>query len=110
MVKIEIISETPVSMGDVKEKLDEIKKRDNEIGFRSGKTQEFLHALSLEKKSKEFVKKIEELNIPRLKPEHAIKIVDLMPKTVDELKTILQGYTLTVTNENLSKIVKVLEE
>ena len=34
-------------------------------------------------------------------------IADIIPETVDDLKMILQGYTLTVTNDNLKKIVDV---
>lgn len=109
MSKIEIISETPVSMSELKDNLEAIRNRDGELGFRSGKTQEFLQSVQLSGKSKELVKKIEELNIPRLKHEQVIKIVDLMPKSVDELKIIIQGYTLTISNENLTKIASLLE-
>jgi len=36
---------------------------------------------------------------------HIIKIIDVMPKNVEELKAMLQSYTITVNNENLKKIV-----
>jgi DNA-directed RNA polymerase subunit F len=110
MTKPEIISETPLSMSEVRESLDKIKEKSTELTFRSGRTHDFLQTLPLSKNSGELGKKIEELNVPRLKPEHIIKIVDLMPKTVDELKIIIQGYTLTVSNENLSKIVNIVKE
>ena len=48
--------------------------------------------------------------IPRLKEIHIKKIVSLLPKTIEGLKLILQGYTITVKDEAVKKILKVLED
>jgi DNA-directed RNA polymerase subunit F len=64
----------------------------------------------LKKKAEELKEKIEKLAIPRLKDEHIIKITDLMPANVEVLKVLLQAYTITVTQENLKKIVGVVQE
>ena len=111
MSKIEILNQHPISMAQAKEELETIKKRDGELNFRGQKTEEYLASFSLQKKNAdEIYKKLEELGIPRMKPEHIIKIVDLAPATMEELKCALQGYTLTITAENLKKIVTILEE
>ncbi|MBW2989615.1 hypothetical protein KY358_04840 [Candidatus Woesearchaeota archaeon] len=104
----EIISEKPISMGSLKQELEKIKKRDKELGFRAARTQEYLEHFEIIKNSDEIYKKIEALNIPRLKDQHIVKILDIQPKTLDELKAIIQGYTITVNNENLKKIVEVI--
>ena len=106
MVKPEIIQESPISMADLKEELSKIKKKDEKLNFRAEKTEEYLNQftiLSL-KKYQELKEKLEKLKIPRLKEEHIIKIVDLVPLSAEEVKSILQGYTITVTNDNLKKI------
>ncbi|MBI2137191.1 hypothetical protein HYU12_01585 [Candidatus Woesearchaeota archaeon] len=48
---------------------------------------------------------IRKLDVPRLRDEHIIKIVDLMPRSVDELKIIMQGSVVTISAENMKKIV-----
>lgn len=101
----EIISEAPVSIGDLKKELEKIKKRDKELNFRATRTEEYLQHFSPLKNLEELSKKIEALKIPRLKEQHIIKIIDILPKTLDELKAVLQGYALTVNNENLKKII-----
>lgn len=112
MAKPEILNEEPISIVDLKEELEKIKKRDGELNFRANKTEEYLGqfvTLST-KKAAEMKDKIEKLKIPRLKAEHIMKIIDLMPANVESLKVMLQGYTLTVSQENIKKIVGAVEE
>ena len=106
----EIISEKPIDIGELKKELEKIKKRDKELNFRAARTEEYLQHFSPLKNSEELFKKIEALKIPRLKEQHIIKIIDILPKTLDELKTILQGYTITVNNENLKKLVDAINK
>lgn len=107
-----VIHEEAVTMSEVKDILKDIKKRDEELTFRANKTEENLNALSTldTKTSAELKKKLEDLKIPRFKDVHVNKIVDTLPETVDELKVILQGYTITVTNDNLKKIADVVKD
>jgi len=107
-----ILSEDPISMAELKEQLKQIKKRDTELNFRAGKTEEYLnHFATLSKKEvNEFSKKLKDIDIPRLKPEHIIKIADTLPDSVDEVKSTLQGYTITVSKENMKKISDVVSE
>jgi len=104
---MELIEETPISMAELAEDIEKIKKRDKEPSIRVTKTEEYLQSLLQLKraKQKEIEEKIEKLGVPRLKADHIKKITDLMPKTEEELKVILQGYTITVTKENIKKIV-----
>lgn len=108
-----IESEEPITMIDVKKRLDAIKKQDEELNFRAQKTYDYLNEnvqIKTEKKAKEIYQKIEDLNIPRLKPMHIIKMIDTMPISSDELKSIISGYTLTITNDNLKKIISALDD
>jgi len=108
----EIVIETPITMVEMRSELEKIQKREKEFNLRALKTFEHINQfLELdEKKSQEIYVKIEKLNIPRLKEQHIKKIIDLMPKTVEDLKVVLQGYTLTVNNENMKKIVDVIRK
>jgi len=108
----EIINEEPITMSELKDELNKIKKQEKELNFRSNKTLEFLNKFTMLDKAKtqELRKKIADLKIPRFKEQHITKIVDVLPRTISELKLVLQGYTISVTNENLKKIAGILQE
>ena len=109
---IKILSSEPVSMVELKDMLGRIKIRDGELNFRSNKTMEYLEQFVgiQPKEAAELKNKLVKLDIPRLKEEHADKIVDLLPQSIDSLKVILQGYTMTVNQENMKKIVDLVRE
>ena len=107
MVKPIVLNQNPVSMIDLKTELEDIKKRDTELNFRSQKVEEYLgQFIQNEKKVyDEIIKKIEALKISRLKPEMLIKILDTLPRTLDDMKNILQGFVVSLSNEDMKKIM-----
>jgi len=106
---LQIIKETPMTLAEVKSELSKIQKKE-ELSFRSNKTNEYLQQLDIMSltKSDELRKKLEGLKLPRLKEEHIVKIIDVLPATVNDLKVLLQGYTVTVNQENMKKIVETV--
>ena len=104
----EIISENPISAYQLKEELSKIKQRDKELNFRAVKTEEHLEHISPSKNTNALFDKISKLNISRLKEQHIYKIIDIMPAAVKDLKLVMQGYTLSLNNENMKKIVDAL--
>ncbi len=111
MVTNEVLGEKPLTMVEMKEELQKIKKRDGELNFRANKTEDYLnHFIKLSaKKSEELFEEITKLDIPRLKEAHIVKIVDLIPSDIDQIKAVLQGYVLSVSDDNLKKILNVLK-
>ncbi len=106
-----ILSEAPITMAQLKDDLKKIYKRDEELNFRATKTDEYLKNfvhLNLTK-AKELQKALEGLNVPRLKEEHIVKLIDLLPGSIEELKTIFSGYTVTVSADNQKKIVETIK-
>jgi len=112
MSKPIVIQESPVCLAEVKEELGKIKKRDGELNFRANKTEDYLNTVAKisAKKAKDLCKSLEALEIPRLKELHLKKIVDTLPKTLKEVKVVLQGYTVSISNENMQKIVDVITQ
>jgi len=108
---IKIISEEAISMFELKKELEEIEKKDKELNFRSNKTKDYLNNfISLnEKQYEDLRKKIKSLKIPRLKEDHIIKILDVLPRNLEELKSALQQFTITVNNDNLKKIMETID-
>jgi DNA-directed RNA polymerase subunit F len=111
MVKPQLIGQEPVMLAEVKESLANIKERDGELSFRAGKCEDYLNDfvdLSA-KKANGLKKKIEDLSISRLKTEHVITIVDLLPETVDELKVVL-GTTVSISKKDAETVVSLVKE
>ena len=102
---LEILSETPMSAAQLKEELKKIKQKDKELNYRAAKTEEHLDHIEAHKDTKPLIEKLSKLNIQRLREQHINKIIDIMPTTVKDLKVILQGYTISINNENMKKIV-----
>jgi len=110
MTEIEIVSEKPLTLPEVKEMIVEVKKN-GELGFRANKTIEYTELFVKQKPSEtaEMKKKIEELNIMRLKDKVITKIVDLMPADAESLKMILTTENITIKQEDLGKILECLK-
>ena len=106
----QIISETPINSHILKKELERIKKRDSELNFRANRTEEYLNQIATLKNADELFDKLMKLNIPRLKEQHVHKIIDVTPTTLNDLKAVLQGYTITVNNESMKKIVDTINE
>jgi len=110
MGDMQIISETPINIYYLKKELEKVKKRDSELNFRANRTEEYLNQAASNKNMDGLFDKMMKLNIPRLKEQHIHKIIDITPTTLNDLKVILQSYTVTVNNESMKKIVDTINE
>lgn len=112
MPEIEIISENPLSLEEMKKNLEEIKKRDKELSFRAKKTEEYINAVTKNKlkKSEELKKELESLDIIRLKSKHIAKLIDTLPRDIDSLRMIFTGEAITLKQEDLAKIIEVINK
>ena len=111
MVNPQFIEQKSISLLEAKEAIESIEKRDKELNYLSNKTKEYLDQfVTLNKARKtELEKKLQDLNLTRLKDEHIAKICDFLPKTVDELKVVLQAYPLSMPKKDHEEIVKTVK-
>lgn len=114
MSKPEVLEKSPMNIVEVKEALEKIKASEEglELNFRAAKTEEYAQdfAKLKPKQAKELYDKIMALDIPRLKDQHAHKLIDLLPQSEKNVKLILAAYHTTVTAESVKKLVDVLNE
>lgn len=101
-----------MTSSDVKHTLEKIKEKEGELNYRAGKTYEYLEQFAKlnPKKSKELFEALTKLEIPRVKEQHIVKLIDVLPTTGKDVKVALQGYAVTITNENLDKIAATIAE
>lgn len=109
MVNLEIINEVPLSMQELRDKLDQVKKRDKDLNPRAIKTYDYINKFAKKNISK-LRANLEKLEILRLRDKHINKIIDILPKDIDELKSILIGENLTLKQEDLTKIVETIKK
>lgn len=111
MSEFTIIEENPVTLSILKDQLKAIEK-EGTLSFRGEKTKNYVETFELlsSKDSKKFSEEIKELNIPRLRDRHIVKILDIMPKDLDSLKILLSGETLTINSEDMKKILDVIPQ
>lgn len=108
----ELVEEIPLTAVDVREVLQKIEERDKELNYRSNKTKEYLGLfmpLSQEKKDKLY-QKLTGLKMLRLKEAHIAKIIDFLPKTVEELRIILQAYSVNMPKKDMDSIIATVKE
>jgi len=111
MGEIEIIEEKPLALTEVKTMLEKIEKRDKELTARATKVKAYLDKFVAvkDKEAEEIKKKIDGLEISRLKPRHISKIIDLMPKDMGSLRAVFAGENITLKQEDLNRILECLK-
>tara|TARA_Y100000034_G_C6832165_1_gene375720 strand:- start:18 stop:383 length:366 start_codon:yes stop_codon:yes gene_type:complete len=111
MSSTKLIEETPISLPDLKEKLEKIEKRNKELSFRGNKVRDYLNKLvKLDSATAtEIREKILALEIPRLKDRQITKIIDVLPGDIEDVKAVFTGETTTITPENIEKIVNAIK-
>jgi|SRR3989344_5177119 len=107
-----VVSETPTNLAEIKAEVEKIKKRDKEPGIRITRTDEYIQAFMplSPAKGRELYEKLLKLQIPRMKEMHYHKIVDVLPPNMNILKAVLRSYPITVSNDNIKKIVDIVKE
>lgn len=112
MASTKILSEEPLTLEEVKEKLEKIEKREREPSIRIKKTKEYLNTFTslTPKKAAELKGELEKLEIPRFKNRHIVKIIDILPQDIDSLRTIFSGEDTAIKQENLKKILEILQK
>ncbi len=102
-----VMEQETMNLFEVKDAIKAIEKRDETLGLLSQKTKEYLEAfVHLSSKDGASLKKaLEDLDLTRLKQEHIAKIIDFLPITDDELKSVLLAYPLTLPKKDKEAII-----
>lgn len=108
---IEVMNEKPLSMVELKARLEDVEKRDGELNFRAKKAKEYLDVFAAMKPSEanNIREKLNDLNIPRLREKHIAKIIDINPSDIESLKMILSGEMLTLKQDEVIKIFEAIK-
>lgn len=107
---MEIVDQRPVSLPEMEKYVQEMKKRDKELNFRAKKVEEYFNNVPKVKDHEKLLKDLQGSQISRLKPKHMALIVNIFPTDVDSLRTVLSGENITLKEEDLKKIVEIVNK
>nr|MBA4404710.1 hypothetical protein [Nanoarchaeum sp.] len=107
---MKVINERSISLPELDNYVQEMKKRDKELNFRAKKVEEYLKVVPKTKDYKKLTKELEDAQIQRLKPKLITLIINILPEDTDSLKTILTGENITLKEEDLKKIVDIVKK
>ncbi|MFA6462213.1 MAG: hypothetical protein WCV90_08180 [Candidatus Woesearchaeota archaeon] len=106
----QLVEQKSLSLSEVKVILQDAEKRDGQLNYLSTKSKEYLETfipLSPAKRE-DLIKKLGELGVTRLRDEIVAKIADFLPKTANDLKVVLQAYTMTLSKKDQDSILEVV--
>lgn len=105
---IEIISERPIPISEVKDLMGKRK----EYSYRQKLALEHIkdNAKLSEKNAKAVIEELKKLEIRRLREKDIVKIADLVPKTIDELKVILSTSATPLIKEEMEKVIEIVKK
>lgn len=112
MIVKQIISEEILTLGEVRELLDQIKKErgkeNKELGYELRKA--ITHAETFyrldAKKSRELTSEL--LKLEKMKPEIAVRIADILPMSNDEIRSIYAKERYTLSEAELKQILELV--
>lgn len=111
MPELKILKSEPFTMASLAEEMKPKSKKETITPIQ----QKVLdHSVKFSKlnKSRELklFEELKALEVPRITEEHIATIVNLMPKSINELRTVFAGSKTTVAPENLEKIQQTVSK
>ena len=106
---MEIKAENPIPLAQVETMLKE-RKKEGELRYEQKVSLAYAHKFSKlsESDTKKLIKELLELGMAKLKPEHAVKIADLMPQDRDDLRVIFAKERFSLKTDELDQILEVV--
>ncbi len=105
---MKIIEKKFVPITEAKNYLKESKRElyEQKLAYEYARTFSKLKPAEAEK----LIKELESLNISKLKRKFIIMIVDILPSSMDELRTILSSSDVTFKSDEVKKIFEVISK
>ena len=112
MANPEFIEDHPLTLVEVNSILQKFESRDKELNYRTKKAKEYVVHFSVlsQEKKEELYKKLVELKLNRIKEVHMAKIIDFLPKSIQDFKVVLQAYPLSLPKKDQESILNVVKE
>lgn len=106
---MQIKSEKPITLAQV-ESLLKKRKKEGELRYEQKISLNYAHKFSKlsTKKAKKLVKELLDLDIVKVREEHAIKIANLLPEDRDDVRVIFAKERFSLKSEEIDQILEVV--
>lgn len=113
MLVKEVINTELLTIAEAKKILNAIrdaKKADEELGYAKRRAIEHVNRFAKvnAKVARKMIKELSELE--KVRPELAVRIVDIMPQSKDEVRSIYAKERFTLTDEELESILEIVSK
>ena len=105
-----IKNKNPVSLTEVKEILTEYPQAEENKRAEAVLAHIKKFVKTKPEKAKAIIAAIETLDMAKIKREHMVKIVDLMPEDAEDLRKIFAGGDVTLSQDETNSILEKLKE
>ncbi|MBR9680296.1 MAG: DNA-directed RNA polymerase subunit F [Candidatus Altiarchaeota archaeon] len=102
----DIIEKKPVSVAKAKEILTKVKKKNYEQNLAFEYVNKFAKLNG--EKADELFEELNEAGIPRIKPRNIVKLIDIMPRTAEELRAVFAKEDLALSKADTDKVIELL--
>lgn len=108
---MKIKSEKPITLPEVESLLKQ-RKEEGELRYEQKVSLKYAHKFSKlsEEKAKKLAKDLLDLDIVKIKEEHAIKMANLLPKNKDEVRLIFAKERFSLKSDELDQILGLIEK
>lgn len=99
-----------VSLAEVKNILTKVEKEREELLYEQRIALEHAHKFAKLPitKTKELIKELETIDV--ITKHHAYKIADILPSTVDDVKTLFAKERINLTDNDIKKILEIIDK
>jgi len=108
---VEIIERKALTMLDLQGRIKNLQREGEDLNFRAKKVDEYIHDFLSNSKKKDLSKvreQLEHCGVDLLKERHIVKLLDMIPETSDDIKSVLSGEQLPLKTEDVKKIEDAL--
>jgi DNA-directed RNA polymerase subunit F len=106
MIGKKVLEDRPVTLSEVKDILHS-RKEDGELTYEQKITYDYARKFG---KSKKINEALESLIAEGVDDKMAIKVINAMPKTADQVKLIFEKARFTLKDSQISKILSVVKD
>jgi DNA-directed RNA polymerase subunit F len=109
MITKTTLEEKPISSSEAKTILDKLSKNVKELNYEQRIAADYLAKFTglSTTKSQKLIDGLLDLN-PKIKPDRAVKIVDLLPKDEEDVRAIFAKERFTLTKEEIKAILELV--
>ena len=110
MIEYDVIEETPITIAEAKEVMKKVSVKEQTFEQKHAKENAKKMSKLSAKEAESMKKELAALNMRKLKDDNIIKIIDIMPKTPEEIGVVLLGSKTLFNKDETESILEIVKK